>query len=303
MKAFDCLGIGLCPLDRLMLLQRYPGVNEKHVAIDSRTCGGGPVANAVFTLAKLGDKTAFCGKIGFDPDGGLAREELESAGVNTNAMIISPDERTASAHIWVDARTGERTVVLDETNLSQMTPDEIPIQLLENCRFLLLDGRNPETSMEAASIARKAGAKVLFDLGSMRNNLPGILSSADYVIASEDFARAYNPESSNIMETARKLVNEGPKTVVITLGQRGWVWKDSSGEGEDNAFKVKVVDTTGAGDVFHGAFIHGLIKRWETPKAARFAGAAAALACTILGGRGGVKSEKQVLKFMGESIY
>ena len=296
-KRFDCVGVGLCPLDRILLVPNYPAPNEKTEAVASMICGGGPVPNAIYTLAKLGNHVAFCGKVGEDLDGLFVINELRDAGVETSGMTVAKGARTAAAQIWVEKGTGKRAVVLDRTAISPPVIDEIPPYLLENCRSLLIDGRGGDFSVSAAQSARRSGAKVALDLGSMRDNLKSLLPEVDIIIASEDFSRAYCPDGTP-METAQRLIEEGMECAVITLGERGCVWKDSSGEGIFPAFKIEALDTTGAGDVFHGAFIHGMLKGWGMEKIIRFSSAAAALSCLSLGGRGGVESAGQVWEFI-----
>ena len=298
MKKYDCAGIGLCTLDRIMLLPEYPGKNEKRTALRSKVCGGGPIANAIYALARLGHSTAICGKVGGDYEGRLIWEWNASAGVNTRCMVSDPAGKTPSAQIWVDKKTGSRTVVLDETGISPLTFNEIPTEILESSQYILLDGRDSALCLKIAQSARDSGAKIVYDLGSMRKNVEALLKSADIVIASADFAEAFNPGGDADI-ALKKIFDAGPEIAVITLGAKGWIWRDRKGHGRSDAFKVDVVDTTGAGDVFHGAFIHGLLRGRDTSGSAEFAGAAAGMTCTVLGGRDAFDSEKDVLDFMG----
>ena len=299
MKKYDCAGIGLCTLDRIMLLPEFPGKNEKRTALKSKVSGGGPVANAIYALARLGNSTAICGKVGSDHDGRLLWEELASAGVNTRTLIPDHGGKTPQAQIWVDKKTASRTVVLDETGISPLDFKEIPLELLENSQYILLDGRDAELCLKIAKAAHDSGAKIVYDLGSMRKNAGALLKSADIVIVSADFATAFYPESDP-EQSLKKIFDAGPEIAVITLGEKGWIWMDHSGRGKGEAFKVDAVDTTGAGDVFHGAFIHGLLRGMDTAESAQFAGAAAALTCKVLGGRNAFDSEKDILDFMNK---
>jgi ribokinase len=280
-----------------MLFQQFPEANEKTEAIASHYGGGGPIATAIYTMAKLGDRVTFCGKVGDDPEGKLMREELAQVGVDISHIIISSGERSPQAQIWVEAGSGKRTVVLDKNTSSPLAIAEIPAELLNNCRYLLLDGRNTEMNLAAIKVAKKAGAKIVFDFGSMRQDIEPLLKQADIVIASEDFAQKFHPLHTPL-ETAKIIREIGAEIAIITLGEKGCVWVENAKEGITPAFQVEVMDTTGAGDVFHGAFIHGLLKGWDTEKSVEFAQAAAAISCTKLGGRGGVETEAQVLEFI-----
>ena len=293
----DCIGIGLCTIDRLMLLRNYPAIDVKTEALASRLCGGGPIPNALFTLSKLGGKAAFCGKAGDDEDGMLIKRELESAGVDVSSMILSQGERTPNAHIWVDAQTGSRNVVLDKTGIASLSTADLPFEKIKETKYLLFDGRDTEAQLEAASYAKKCGAKVALDLGSPRQNTKRLLENSDILICSEKFARAFT-EYSDPKSSAEKFLKLNIETALITLGERGCVWANAEGSGYSQAYKVEVVDTTGAGDVFHGAFMHGLIRGWKLEEIVDFSQAAAAIACTVLGGRGAIESEEQVMEFM-----
>jgi len=292
-KAIDCLGIGLAALDRIMLVERYPRSNEKTEAIDFRICGGGPVANAMVVLAELGMKTAFCGLLGEDEAGEIILQEFAEAGVDTSAVIRRKDFRTPEGYIWVDKTTAERTVVLNRRKERSLTASDLPLTMLKKCRYLLMDGRDIEANLSAGKAAHEAGGKVVYDLGSIRPRMEELIASADIIITTARFIGDYYPQASleNGLET---LYQCGLEMAALTMGQYGCVWRSASGLHYTPAMQVQAIDTTGAGDVFHGAFIYGQLKGWNPQRTVEFASAAAAITCEILGGRGAVKSEKQV---------
>lgn len=284
----DCLGIGLATLDRFMLLNHYPNSDEKSEALATRVCGGGPVANAVHLLGKLGADTAFFGVLGYDPSGLQIIEEFISAGVDTTFCILDPHISTPEAHIWVDKSTSRRTVVMHGKNAAVISPDNLPVEMIEGSRYLLIDGRDSDACLKAAEISHASGGKVVLDLGSMRDGLDSLLQAADVVIASHNVLSGYSPDDTP-EEVLRLFYCNRPETaVVITLGEKGCIWMDATGFFEHPADKVEVVDTTGAGDAFHGGFIYGLIKGWDSRKCIEFASECAGKMCAVLGGRGGV---------------
>jgi len=292
-KSIDCLGIGLATLDRLMQVEHYPASNEKTEAIASRICGGGPAANAMTVLSVLGMKAAFCGVIGNDEAGEMILREFAEAGVDTSAVIRRPGYQTAEAHIWSDKSNAERTVVLNRGENYEIGPEELPVKLLENCRYLLLDGRDTEADLTAAKIVQEKGGIIVYDLGGLRPRVEELLASADIIITTAKFIGQYFPQAS--MENGlESLYQGGLELAALTMGKYGCVWRSSSGLHYTPAMQVEAIDTTGAGDVFHGAFIYGQLKGWNARKSIEFASAAAAMNCEILGGRGAVKSEKQV---------
>jgi sulfofructose kinase len=290
----ECVGLGLCALDYTFVVDRYPRLDDKIDAVSFSRQGGGPVPTALCTLSKFGAPSAFVGKCGKDNDGKLLRDELRRFGVNIRFLILDPDSRTPRAFIIVDKESGKRTVILDRTETSALSPDELDAAVIQRARFLLIDGREPETSLTAAMLARKADGEVILDAGSPRKNIGDLLPYVDHLVVSNRFSLDFTQEVDP-GRAAVKLAHMGFKSVVITSGHRGNVGATSDGQlFQQEAFKVDVVDTTGAGDVFHGAYIYGLVRGWELPRILEFASAAAALKCTRLGGRRGIPELDEV---------
>ncbi len=290
----ECVGLGLCALDYTFVVDSYPRLDDKIDAISFSRQGGGPVPTALCTLAKFGIGSAFLGKSGKDGDGKLLRDELRRFGVNVRYLFLDPDSRTPRAFVIVEKESGKRTVILDRTETSALSPDELNAAVIQRAKFLLIDGREPETSLTAALLARKTGGEVILDAGSPRKNIGDILPYVDHLVVSNRFSLDFTQEVDP-GRAALKLAHMGFKSVVITSGRRGSIGATSDGElFQQEAFKVNVVDTTGAGDVFHGAYVYGLIQGWELPRILEFASATAALKCTRLGGRRGIPELEEV---------
>ena len=183
----ECVGLGLCALDYTFVVDRYPRLDDKIDAASFSRQGGGPVPTALCTLSKFGVRSAFIGKGGKDNDGKLIRDELRRFGVNSRFLILDPDSRTPRAFIIVDKESGKRTVILDRTEISALSPDELDAAVIQRARFLLIDGRESETSLTAAVLARKAGGEVILDAGSSRRNIGDILHHVDHLVASNRF--------------------------------------------------------------------------------------------------------------------
>ncbi len=289
-----CVGLGLCAMDYSYLVDKYPRLDDKVDASGFSRQGGGPVPTALCVLAKFGVSTAFLGKCGQDHEGKLIKDELARFGVNIKGLILDADSRTPRAFVIVDGETGKRTVILDRTESSVMAPDELNIGLIQKAKFLLIDGREPDSSKTAAILVKKAGGEVILDAGSQRKNIGDLLSHVDHLVASNRFSMEFTQELDP-GKAALNLAHMGFKSVVITSGHKGCVAATADGElFQHEAFKVDVVDTTGAGDVFHGAYIYGLTNGWEIPQILKFASAAAALKCTRLGGRRGIPDLEEV---------
>ena len=299
-KKYLATGVGLCALDYICIVEKFPGPEEKLEARHFSRQGGGPVPTALCAISHFGEKTAFIGKCGDDPEGKIVKGEIALFGVDTGGMVLDTFSRTPRAFIWVDQATGERTVVLDRTEISDLRSSELNQEMLRSCRFLHLDGRESEAGIAAAKIARDAGAQVVLDAGSSRERINDLLPLVDHMVVSRQFAE----KSTGHQEpgaAAMKLLAMGFKSVVVTLGRYGAVCASGGDFFQQDAFAVDVVDTTGAGDVFHGAYIYGLAKGWALPTVVEFSSAAAALKCKRIGGRQGIPAVDEVVQFLEES--
>ncbi|KPL03641.1 MAG: hypothetical protein AMJ73_05960 [candidate division Zixibacteria bacterium SM1_73] len=312
---FDCVGFGMNAVDYLSILDPYPDLDEKVEVVESSVQGGGPVPTAMVTLAKLGSKVAYIGKIGNDPEGEFVKTDLEKQGVNTDYVIIDKKSKTSRAFIWVDKDSGKRTVALDKTKSSHTNISEFKSLDSISTSFLHIDAREPEVSIFLTNLAKKLGAKVSLDVGSLRFGVESVFPFVNHLIVSKRFACGFTKLSDPI-SACKELMKKGFETVVVTTGEDGCICGSprgftSSGSTKDfgtgrkeeevfhvPSFPVKVVDTTGAGDVFHGAFIYGLLEKWDLKKIARFACATAAMKCRKLGGRAGIPNLAEVTDFI-----
>ena len=163
----------------------------------------------------------------------------------------------------------------------------------------MIDSLHPKAASAAAKMAKDKGFRVVLDTGAFKPHATELFTLADVVIAPEYFTVEYS-SGKGIADVAHELLNLGPQIVVITQGENGGFCFTQGGEFAFFGFKVEVVDTTGAGDVFHGAFVYGLLKGWEVKRTATFASAVAAIKCTQLGGRTGIPSLHKALAFLRE---
>ena len=296
---YDVVGLGQCCIDYLGVVGQYPDINEKSEIRDLTVQGGGPVATAMVTLARLGARTAFVGKISDDYFGDLIKESLTSEFVNIDSIIVEKDKRSQFAFITIEKETGKRTIFWSKATVTPLRPDEVNRNLISTAKILLLDGLMKEGSLEAAKHARDAGVTVVIDAGSMREGSLELIKMSDYFIASEDFARQYY-NGNDPKAAAMDLLELGAETVIVTLGEKGSISVSRKSYLYQPSFKVKAVDTTGCGDVFHGAFIFGLLQRWDLNKIMRFASATAALKCREIGGRTAIPDLREVEEFLEE---
>lgn len=291
------VGVGQCSWDYLGVVESYPAVDTKVEVIDWQEQGGGPVATALVTLARLGTTCDFFGITGSDPEGEKIRMSLLSEGIGTAGLLVRKDAVSQVAFIAIERKTASRTIFWRRPSGAPLLPDEINPGFLDGCDFLLLDGLLVEASHFAARQARKRGVPVMLDAGRLR---PGILETArmsDYVVTSEEFALDLGWDGS--LDGFQTMAAEiGTRVFTVTLGDRGSLTLCDGEIISIPAFRVQAVDTTGAGDVFHGGYIAGLLRGLELPDAIRFASAVAALKCTRIGGRAGIPDEAEVLRFL-----
>ncbi len=296
-KRFDCIGVGLCVLDHLCLLPYYPQSDEKITINRLVKQGGGPVATAMVTLARLGARTSLIGKIGADLEGRFLQEELAQEGVDTSEMIIAPGIPSPCSYIWVDQTTGKRTIAMNRTQVNDLLPNELRPDQMLNTKILHIDGWETDAAIEMAREARKRNILVVADFGSVRPQMEKLLSLVDFPVVSERFVKQYFGDI-HLRVAVQKLLKWGAKAAVATCGPGGSYAADATQICHQPAFRVAVIDTTGAGDVFHGAFILGVLKNWKLPKIIKFASAVAALKCTALGGRTAIPTYEKTIKFI-----
>ncbi len=293
-------GIGQCALDHLFAIDSFPALDTKKEVIDWTISGGGPVATALVSLSRLGITCHFYGIIGDDEAGQKISESLRSENININGLVIRPRSNSQVAFIAVEKESGRRTIFWKRPSSGPLNPHELPDDFLDNADFLLVDGLMAEASIYAVRKAKEKNIPVMLDAGRVREGMIELARLCDYVVSSEEFAKElfredklFDPEKAVI-----DMKSFGPKAVTITLGERGCITAAGDELFYTPAFKVEVVDTTGAGDVFHGGYIYGLLQRWDIKDVVRFASAFAALKCRKLGGRAGIPDLEEVKQLL-----
>lgn len=294
----DLIGFGHCCADYLSVLKPFPDKGKKGDVIQSLTIGGGPVPTACQTVSLFGKSARFIGKVGDDEDGKLVIEGLQRCSVDSSYMLIDSSVRTARASIWIDAEDGSRTVALDVSNFQFPRASEVNVEWLSECRMLLIDGRAGDATLLMLHEAKRRGILTMLDAGAVRQRLDEMLPFIDYAVVSSDFADTYSPGASKEL-LAGKLIQAGVGTAVITAGEKGAYWQHKTDSGFVEGYRISpVIDTTGAGDVFHGGLIFGILEGWNFQQSLRFANAAAALSTRRLSGRGGIPELTEVMNLI-----
>jgi sugar/nucleoside kinase (ribokinase family) len=299
--AWDVLGLGCVAVDDLLYVAEYPPAEAKvRVRRRERQCGG-LTGTALVAAARLGARCAFGGVLGDDEDSRFVEDAFRRAGVDTAPLVRRPGARPIRSTIIVDEGRHTRTVFFDLAGSAGADPDLPPEEVVRAARVLFVDHYGVEGMTRAAHVARAAGRAVVADLE--RDEQPGfdgLLALVDHLIVSRDFAARRTGEGDPAA-AARALWADGRDTVIVTCGAEGcWsVGADApNGPRHQPAFAVRVVDTTGCGDVFHGAYAAALACGLGLAERVRFAAAAAALKATHFGAQAGIPDWPTVDAFL-----
>ncbi len=289
----DVLCVGHAAFDLTMTVERHPGPDEKCSATSMVSSGGGPAANASVAVTRLGGRSAFVGYLGTDPFGELhvaelLREHVAVTGVARgryptpfSIVLVKPD--------------GARTVVNHKAQTPGLSPEQADLARFAP-KVILMDGHEPEMGEAILRHAAKLGARTVLDAGSVRRGTLDLLGAVDFVIASTRFAVDFAADRDPL--AALTVLSRHARWAAVTLGEAGIAWVENSRIQTVGAHRVEVVDTTGAGDVLHGAFALAIARGAPPSRALRFGNAAAALACTRLGARPGIPTAAEVVALL-----
>jgi sugar/nucleoside kinase (ribokinase family) len=247
-------------------------------------------------LSRLELKTAVIASVGPDEIGQRSIAELKTEKVITDYMIRHQDNRPSdSAYGFIEDGTGRRTIVL--CRKQKIAPRELKTETLPIPRLIHLDGRDLEACIKLAKWGRSVGATITFDIGSMRNDVSPIFKLVDHLIVSDDYARDFTGKRS-VRRTIQALRNYCPGTVVVSMGTAGSIGLENGEYVKQAAFRVKTVDTTGAGDSFHAGYIYGLLKGLPLQQRMLYGAAVAAIKVQSPGARGGNPTLAQFNRFL-----
>jgi sulfofructose kinase len=294
---YDCIGVGIIALDHLMVVDSYPLSNSKNKIREYAKQGGGPVPTALATLGKLGKRTALVAKIGHDPAAEFLMDELERYHVNIKYLRMDATILTPESFIIIDRRNGERTVFLNRDKQARLELPDIQQEIFQNCSLVHIDGHDSDVSMRIVEWARAMHIPVSLDIGSFRPIPEDMLDQIDYAIVSESYAdSALIP--GDPLESCKKLCKRGIKIAGVTCGARGCYFATATEHLHQPAYKIDARDTTGAGDVFHGAALYAVLEGFDLKRIAQFASAAAALKCRSIGGKAGIPDLDEIKNFI-----
>ena len=282
----EVIGIGTCCVDLLARVTSLPP-SDGAVHLDQYSWqGGGKVPTAIVAAAVLGARCGMVGHIAGDRFGQFCLSDFHRHGIDTTRLIPQADGKTPFAIVVSETDKGTRTFIKTNGKLERMNPEALDTAYFSACRLLHLEHMGA-LEMAAAAIVRKQGGRVVFDADRYWPGMEQAVPHTDVFIASEAYYRQAFP-GGDLRDNLLALKARGPSIVAVTLGDKGCVLLEEDRLIEVPGFSVPVADTTGAGDVFHGAFLFGLLQAWPLVQIARFANAVAAIKCTRMGGRAGI---------------
>jgi sulfofructose kinase len=295
----DVVGVGLNATDTILQLSEFPECGSK-VEYDSElVMPGGQVATTVVACQSWGLSTRYVGKLGDDDAARLHAREFTRMGVE-GQLIHVPGATSARSLILVDRR-GERTVLCRRDERVTLRPEELKREWIVNARALHVDGHDTAAATLAAGWARAVGVPVVADLDDIYPGVDALVEKVDYLVVSRDFPGRLTGES-NLKTALREIQTRyGCVLTAATLGPDGVLAWDGDRFHYAAAYRVPVVDTTGAGDIFHAGFIYGLSQGWALERQLDFSCAAAALNCMHEGARGGIRSVEAIESLMATS--
>jgi sulfofructose kinase len=294
--------IGNTTLDKIWPLAQLPTVGGKYRATDYLEVGGGMAANAAVAVARLGGNVAYWGRAGDDSGGRVMIEEMAGYGVDVSQFRLFAGARSSTSAILV-AGDGERVIINFRGSGIADDPDWLPLQQVGQAQAVLADIRWVEGAAKVLSAARAAAIPTVLDGEiAVAAAWSTILPLVDHAIFSEAGLRSFSDApiatDADRIAALRRVRGLGCRMAAVTRGGEGTIWLDETGIHFQMSFTVDVVDTTGAGDVFHGAYTLALGEGQPIPQAIRFASAVAALKCTRHGGRAGIPQRQEVEAFL-----
>ena len=296
-KPFDVVGMGLNSVDFLTVVPEFPAPNSKMKMLHFSKQGGGQVATALVTLSRWGVRAKYIGKVGADELGQFSLQSIRQEALDVSSVTTEPKATNQFATIIVDGSTGDRTILWNRDERLMYREGELRKEEVCSGKILHLDGHDIHAALRCARWAREERIPTAIDLDKVEHLTPALIKEIDFIIISSRFPMMYTGISDQ-KKALLELQKQTSGFLCSTLGHEGAITLVNGEFLHVEGFRVNVVDTTGAGDVFHGGFIYGLLQNWEVAEILRFANAAAALKCKELGGRRGIPTLEEVKRFL-----
>jgi len=303
MKKVDIVGLGEVVLDWVAEIPHFPKPDEKIDALSENYFSGGVTANYVVAVARLGASCGFIGAVGDDAYGDFLITDFQNENVDTTLTLKKPGKKTPVNFIFV--AKGEKTIIQSpHMQTTKIDISDLNEEYIAKSKLLHTTMIHPKLTEKAIKIAKENDVKISIDLESQIaqrgwDNLKNILLNVDILTPNKEGAKSIT-NSSTPEKAAKILIEKGIPLVIITMGDKGALITTKEFQREVPTFKVdNIIDTTGAGDTFNGAFsVAYLIKGWDLEKSCKYANAAASLKIQKLGARTGMPNETEITQFL-----
>lgn len=302
MSAPDIIGLGIANVDVVLRVSDMPRWDDPHVLRAFTLADGGPAGTACVVASLLGTRTGFIDTFGNDELAAMKRLKLEEAGVDLSHTVLREAPEDHIVIVYVKEDTGDRTFSFPPEFLSiPVMPEELDRDYLTSAQYLHLDCTHTEAALQAAHWMHEAGKSVVLDAGAtgqpVSDPVRELVSETDILICGSGFGTMLTGHE-DLWTAGAATLELGPRVVVQTEGTDGSYTVTREETFHTPAFEVEVIDTTGAGDVFHGAYLAGLVKEWELKRISTFSSAVSAIHCTVLGNRKGIPTMDEVESFL-----
>ena len=283
----DLVGVGLNATDTVVQLTEFPQSGSKVEYVSRSIMLGGQVASTVIACQSWGLKTRYVGKLGDDDAARMHQQAFKDLGAEAEIVTVP---HTPSLHnvILLDA-SGDRTVLCQRDERMVLQPEELRREWIVNARILHIDGHDTAAATQAAVWARQANIPVAADLDDPYPGIDDLLANIDYLVVNHDFSCRLMDDNNLERSLRRMQARYNCRLTAATLGEEGVMAWDGKRHLHSAAYRVPVVDTTGAGDIFRAGFIYGLLRDWPLDRILDFSCAAGAMNCTAAGARGGIR--------------
>lgn len=268
--------------------------NRKYRVTEKIECMGGPATNAAYLNAQWGNETYIISRVGNDLYGKKIISGLKDIGVNTEFIKICGQETSTSA-VVSNLSNGKRTIFNCPAN-----KEDINFEYPDNVDVILVDGHELKASLEILELF--PNAKSLIDAGTYKPCLEGLISKVDYLICSEDFAKQYtniefdHTDENSVNRVFKELKKLNDKQIIVTIGEKGLLYEKNGVINHMKAFKCKPLDTTGAGDIFHGAFAYCLSKDYTLEDSLKISSMTSAISVERMGGQVSIPKIEKVIE-------
>jgi sulfofructose kinase len=296
-------GVGINATDTIIRLPHYPALDSKVEVLSAEVRAGGQVASAMVACSRWGLHARYVGKVGDDAAGKLQAQEMERENVEAH-WIVAVGCASQTAFILVDEKSGERTVLWKRDPQIALHPEDLRREWISGASALLVDGHDTAAATQAARWAREERIPVLGDFDNRYAEVEGLLEYVDIPVTSKDFPERLTGEGDLLKSLPKVHDRFKCRLIGATLGRLGALAWDGMRFTFCPGFRVHAIDTTGAGDIFHGAYVYGMVQGWPVEEILEFSCAAAAINCQARGARGKIATLPEIenLQRRGERI-